>query len=186
MYKYLQFAEICNSGRSSNAERCRGTCAEPVTHKVLTCVEFRAVSDVFHILTPHPPLNPASVSSPRTKGGGALAGRWGGGGSIFQYCGRRQTLDWPLSALLPLHLCSWRNTLQNIYGARILQTKMHAISPGALWGGMHSCHHPLWRRAARQETCTGKCILHSRAPDKDMLSTSGPLLRTCQARQGPC
>ncbi len=36
------------------------------------------------ILTPNPPLHPASVSSPRTKGGGyTLAGRWGGGGSIF-------------------------------------------------------------------------------------------------------
>ncbi len=35
------------------------------------------------ILTPHahPPLQPASVSSPRTKGGGyTLAGRWGGWG----------------------------------------------------------------------------------------------------------
>ncbi len=39
------------------------------------------------ILTPHPPpLHPKSVSSLRTKGGGihsTLAGRWGGGGSIF-------------------------------------------------------------------------------------------------------
>jgi hypothetical protein len=36
------------------------------------------------ILTPHPPLHPASVSSPRTKGGGyTLAGGAGGGGTIF-------------------------------------------------------------------------------------------------------
>jgi hypothetical protein len=36
------------------------------------------------ILTPHPPLHPASVSSSRTKGGGyTLAGRWQGWGSIF-------------------------------------------------------------------------------------------------------
>ncbi len=48
-------------------------------HKVLTYVEYRAVPGVFqNIDPPYPPLHPASVSSPRTKG--ALAGRWGGGG----------------------------------------------------------------------------------------------------------
>ncbi len=32
-------------------------------------------------MTPHPPLRPASLSSPRNKGGGyTLAGRRGGGG----------------------------------------------------------------------------------------------------------
>ncbi len=40
------------------------------------------------ILTPHPPLHPASVSPPPPKAGGGggthtLAGRLGGGGSIF-------------------------------------------------------------------------------------------------------
>ncbi len=36
------------------------------------------------ILTPHPPLRPASLSSPRNKGGGyTLAGGRGGWGSIF-------------------------------------------------------------------------------------------------------
>ncbi len=54
-------------------------------HKVLTYVEYRAVSDVFQNIDPpaHPPLHPASVSSPRTKGGegggytlGAVRG-WG-------------------------------------------------------------------------------------------------------------
>ncbi len=51
-------------------------------HKVLTYVEYRAESGVFRtILTPHPPLPLASVSSPRTEGGGyTLAGRWGDGG----------------------------------------------------------------------------------------------------------
>ncbi len=38
-------------------------------HKVLTCVEYRAVSGVFQNSDPPPPLHPASVSSPRTKGG---------------------------------------------------------------------------------------------------------------------
>ncbi len=50
-------------------------------HKVLTYIEYRAVSGVFRTIDPPPPLHPASVSSPRTKGGGyTLAGRWGGGG----------------------------------------------------------------------------------------------------------
>jgi hypothetical protein len=50
---------------------CMGT-----FHKVLTYLEYRAVSDVFQNIDPHPPLQPASVSSPRTKGGGyTLAGR---------------------------------------------------------------------------------------------------------------
>jgi len=64
-------------------------------HKVLTYIEYRAVSGVFRTIDPPPTLYPASVSSPCTKGGGyTLADRWGGGG---QYLGRRQTLDWPLT-----------------------------------------------------------------------------------------
>jgi len=40
-----------------------------------------ASSELLKLLTPHPPLLPVSVSSPRTKRGGyTLAGRWGGGG----------------------------------------------------------------------------------------------------------
>ncbi len=51
-------------------------------HKVVTYVEYTAVSASSKILTPHPPLHPASVSSSRTKGGGGgggytVAGRWG-------------------------------------------------------------------------------------------------------------
>ncbi len=45
-------------------------------HKVLTYIEYRAVSGVFR-----------TIDSPRTKGGGGgwyiLAGRWGGGGVNF-------------------------------------------------------------------------------------------------------
>jgi hypothetical protein len=48
------------------------------THKVLTYVDYRAVSGVFQNIDP-PPLHPASVSSPRTKGGGDPL-TWGGGG----------------------------------------------------------------------------------------------------------
>ncbi len=39
-------------------------------HKVLTYIEYRTVSGVFRTIDPPPPLHPASVSSPRTKGGG--------------------------------------------------------------------------------------------------------------------
>jgi hypothetical protein len=39
-----------------------------VQHKVLTYVVYRAVSGVFQSIDPHPPLHPASVSFPRTKG----------------------------------------------------------------------------------------------------------------------
>ncbi len=39
-------------------------------HKVLTYVEYRAVSGVFINIDPPPPLSLASVSSPLTKGGG--------------------------------------------------------------------------------------------------------------------
>jgi hypothetical protein len=54
-------------------------------HKVLTYVEYRTVSDVFQNIDPPPPsLHLASVSSPRTKGGGTHSpGGEGGGGSIF-------------------------------------------------------------------------------------------------------
>jgi hypothetical protein len=57
--------------------------------------EYRAVSGVFQTINPPPPLHPASVSSPRTKGGGTNSPggeRWGG-----QYFGRRQTMEWPLT-----------------------------------------------------------------------------------------
>jgi hypothetical protein len=35
-------------------------------------IEYRAVSGVFRTMAPPPPLHPASVSSPRSKGGGGL------------------------------------------------------------------------------------------------------------------
>jgi hypothetical protein len=64
-------------------------------HKVLAYIEYRAVSGVFRTIDPPPPLHPASVSSPRTKGWRyTLTGGEGVGG---QYFGRRQTLDWPLA-----------------------------------------------------------------------------------------
>jgi len=45
-----------------------------LAHKVLTYVEYRAVSGVFQNIDPHPPLHPASVSSPPHQGqGGPLS-----------------------------------------------------------------------------------------------------------------
>jgi hypothetical protein len=53
-------------------------------HKVLTYVEYRAVSDVFQNIDPPTLLHPASASSPHTKGGGVITRREvRGGGSIF-------------------------------------------------------------------------------------------------------
>jgi hypothetical protein len=68
---------------------------QPLPHKVLTYIEYRAVSGVFQNNDPPPPFHPANVSSPRTKSGGyTLQGVRGVG---VQYFGRRQTLDWPLT-----------------------------------------------------------------------------------------
>jgi hypothetical protein len=58
--------------------------------KVLTYIEHRAVSGVFRTIDPPPPLQPASLSSPRTLAPG-------GEGVGGQYFGRRQILDWPLA-----------------------------------------------------------------------------------------
>jgi hypothetical protein len=50
-------------------------------HKVLTYIEYRAVSGVFQNIEPPTLFHPASVSSPRTKGGGVHTRRavrgWG-------------------------------------------------------------------------------------------------------------
>ncbi len=53
--------------------------------KYLHIIEYRAVPDVFQTIDPPPPLHPASVSSPRTKGGGVHTRRAVKG----QYFGRR-------------------------------------------------------------------------------------------------
>ncbi len=53
-------------------------CGDGYMHKELTYVEYRAVSASSKTLTPHPPLRPASVSSPKAGPGYTLAGRWGG------------------------------------------------------------------------------------------------------------
>jgi hypothetical protein len=48
---------------------CSKIVREHLWHKVLTYIEYRAVSGVFRTIEPHP-LSTQRVSSPRTKGGG--------------------------------------------------------------------------------------------------------------------
>jgi hypothetical protein len=70
--KIIVFSEV-----SGSVEHCQ--------HNLLTYIEYRAVSGVFRTIDPTPPLHPASVSSPRTKGGGVHTRRAvRGWGSIFQ------------------------------------------------------------------------------------------------------
>ncbi len=51
-------------------------------HKVFTYIEYRAVSASSELLTPRPPFHPASLSSPRTKGGGVHTRRAVRGGGV--------------------------------------------------------------------------------------------------------
>ncbi len=75
-------------------------------HKVLTYIWYRAVSGVFRTIDLPPPLHSASVSSPRTKGGGyTIAGRWGDGGSIFSRF--RKTPDTGLVSYSIISLRTW-------------------------------------------------------------------------------
>jgi len=56
---------------------------------------YRAVSGVFQNIDPQPLLHPASVSSPRTKGGRVHSAHSPGGEGVGgQYFGRRQTRHW--------------------------------------------------------------------------------------------
>jgi hypothetical protein len=63
------FSSLCAAGRYWSP------------HKVLTYIEYRSVSGVFRTIDPPSPLQPASVSSPRTKGWGVHTRRavrgWG-------------------------------------------------------------------------------------------------------------
>ncbi len=67
-----------------------------VSHKVLTYVEYRAVSGVFQNIDPPPPspLSECVLSQYQRRMGTHSPGGEGVGG---QYIGKRQTLDWPLT-----------------------------------------------------------------------------------------
>ncbi len=91
---------------------------------------YRVHSSVWRLsqlLTPHPPLNPASVSSLRTKGRGVHTRRavrgWGG-----QYFGRHQTLDLPLTcSIIPLRY-------------------VHTVAEYSNGRGLLFCCRPIWVR----------------------------------------
>ncbi len=107
--------------------------------KVLTYIEYRAVSCVFRTINSPPPLHPSSVSSPRTKGGGfTLAGRWGGGGSIF-----RKTPDIGLASYSIIPLRHRRNSIR---GLKVKYCCLPAPAGCAAW----SVHLREGRRAANR------------------------------------
>ncbi len=70
--------------------------SECMHHKVLTYIEYRAVSGVFRTILLTPPPSTQLVCPPphQRRGGTHSPGGEGVGG---QYFGRRQTLDWPLT-----------------------------------------------------------------------------------------
>jgi hypothetical protein len=91
-------------------------------HKVLTYIEYRAVSGVFRTTIDPPPPTPSPPSEcvllPHQRRG-VHTGRagWGGGGSNF---GRRQTLDWPLTvwslyAHNPYYSCEESMIIKHLY-----------------------------------------------------------------------
>jgi hypothetical protein len=66
-----------------------------LVHKVLTYVEYTAVSGDFQNIDPHPsPPSERVLPQHQRQGGTHSPGGEGMGG---QYFGRRQTLDWPLT-----------------------------------------------------------------------------------------
>jgi hypothetical protein len=75
-----------------------------LSHKVLTYIEYSAVSGVFRTIDPHP-LSPQRVCPPPApKAGGGHTRRAVRGWGVNMYFGRRQTLDWPLTdySIIPL------------------------------------------------------------------------------------
>jgi uncharacterized coiled-coil DUF342 family protein len=75
---YLEELSLCTL-LIQHCQKMQGMaiCIIGLLHKVLTNIEYRGVSGVFRTIDPPPPVHPASVSSPRTKGGRVytLAGR---------------------------------------------------------------------------------------------------------------
>jgi hypothetical protein len=57
-------------GRDSGLREKMSTFINGFNHKVLTYIEYRAVSGVFRTIDPPAPLHPASLSSPAPKAGG--------------------------------------------------------------------------------------------------------------------
>jgi hypothetical protein len=74
--------QYCNSPLHEHAQQCgaRGTFRVLATEHIFYCKRAILFISSSKILTPHPPLRPASLYSPRNKGGYSLAGRRGGWG----------------------------------------------------------------------------------------------------------
>jgi hypothetical protein len=68
-------------------------------HKVLTYIEYRALSGVFRTIDPVTPSLPSECVLPQhqRRGGGGVHSRRKVRGVGGQHFGRRQTLDWPLT-----------------------------------------------------------------------------------------
>ncbi len=89
-------------------------CFEGLWQRVLTDLEYRAVSGVFQNIGPHP-LSTQRVCPPPAPKAGAytLAGQGGG-----QYFGRRQTLDWLLQYNLST-VCGYHTVAVGLSGEAI-------------------------------------------------------------------
>jgi hypothetical protein len=91
-------------------------------HKVLTSVEYRAVSGVFQNIDPPPPLHPASVSSPRTKGTRRAVRGWG---SIFS---KTPDIGLVSYSIIPLRLVPLNSMTIIVHGSDVeTEIKGHLI-----------------------------------------------------------
>jgi hypothetical protein len=75
---------------------CQCNVVYSVLRKILTYIEYRAVSGVFRSIDPFPPSECVLLPPHQRLGDTHSPGGEGVGG---QYFGRRQTLDWPLTVL---------------------------------------------------------------------------------------
>jgi hypothetical protein len=85
-----------------------------LAHKVLTYEEYRAVSGVFQNIDPPPLLHPASVSSPRTKGGSQ--GGEGVGGSIFW---KTLVIGLASNSIISLRFSHMELDIQSLFGLHV-------------------------------------------------------------------
>jgi hypothetical protein len=125
------------------------------SHKVLTYIEYRAVSGVFQNIDPLPPSPPSKCVLPphQRRGGGTHSP---GGEGVGECFGRRQTLDWPLTVYLSasaalrveVHLGDHAESSSNIFYTSIIKSSAWLYRDYKLF---NSGHRPT----------TGECILLS-------------------------
>ncbi len=140
-----------------------------------TYVEYRAVSGVFQNIDPPPPLHPASVSSPRTKGGGintrpAVRG-WGV--NILKYARHWiGLLQYNLSTLYTLELCSFATMTSCIDPSVRIVTKSPKVEPLLIFSISltHRCCYITVHSATtglQNDVCIYRCIskqMHYKTP----------------------